>query len=175
MLSGISGIFEGLIDKIIPTSIWPFLVQILSTLLLVLIVYKLLYNPMEKFLAKRAEFVKNNIDGSIKSNQEAMLALQTAQTSLNESKMKAQAAIQDATVDAQKARESLLAKAEDEVREMKTRAEEEINESKRQALDDIHREIINVALEASRQVLGREINETDNARLVNDFIKEVKN
>ena len=89
--------------------------------------------------------------------------------------MKAQAAIQAATLDAQKAREAMLSKAEDEVREMKTRAEDEINESKRQALDDIHREIINVALEASKQVLAREINETDNARLVNDFIKEVKN
>ncbi len=175
MLSGISDIFEGLIDKILPSSIWPLVIQLLATLLLVLIVYKLLYNPMKKFLAKRAEFVKNNIDGSVKSNQEAALALQSAQAALNESKMKAQAAIQASTVDAQKAREALLAKAEDEVREMKTRAEEEIIESKRQALDDIHREIINVALEASKQVLGREINENDNARLVNDFIKEVKN
>ena len=175
MLSGISGIFEGLIDKLITTSVWPFVVQILATLLLVLIVYKLLYNPMKKFLAKRAEFVKNNIDGSVKSNQEAALALQNAQASLNESKMKAQATMQASTIDAQKAREKMLAKAEDEVREMKTRAEEEINESKRQALDDIHREIINVALEASKQVLGREINDKDNARLVNDFIKEVKN
>jgi len=175
VLSGISDIFEGLIDKILPSSIWPLVIQLLATLLLVLIVYKLLYNPMKKFLAKRAEFVKNNIDGSVKSNQEAALALQSAQAALNESKMKAQAAIQASTVDAQKAREALLAKAEDEVREMKTRAEEEIIESKRQALDDIHREIINVALEASKQVLGREINENDNARLVNDFIKEVKN
>ena len=175
MLSGISDIFEGLIDKILPSSIWPLVIQLLATLLLVLIVYKLLYNPMKKFLAKRAEFVKNNIDGSVKSNQEAALALQSAQAALNESKMKAQAAIQASTVDAQKAREALLAKAEDEVREMKTRAEKEIIESKRQVLDDIHREIINVALEASKQVLGREINENDNARLVNDFIKEVKN
>ena len=175
MLSGISDIFEGLIDKIIPTSIWPLIVQILATIMLIFIVYKLLYNPMKKLLAKRAEFVKNNIDGSLKSNQDAALALQTAQASLTESKMKAQSTIQDATLDAQKAREVLLAKAEDEVREMKTRAEEEILESKRQALDDIHREIINVAMEASKHVLGREINEGDNARLVNDFIKEVKN
>lgn len=175
MLSGISDIFEGLIDKILPSSIWPLVIQLLATLMLVFIVYKLLYNPMKKFLAKRAEFVKNNIDGSVISNQNATLALQTAQASLSESKVKAQAAIQDATLDAQKAREALLAKAEDEVREMKTRAEEEILESKRQALDDIHREIISVALEASKQVLGREINEGDNARLVNDFIKEVKN
>ncbi len=175
MLSGISDIFEGLIDKIIPTDIWPLVVQILATLLLVLIVYKLLYNPMKAFLAKRAEFVKTNIDGSVKSNQEAALALQMAQVSLNDSRMKAQATIQDATLDAQKAREALLAKAVEEVREMKIRAEEEIVESKRQAVDDIHREIISVALEASKQVLNREINESDNARLVNDFIREVKN
>ena len=71
VLSGISDIFEGLFWKIMPQSIWPLVIQILATLLLVLIVYKLLYNPMKKFLAKRAEFVKNNIDGSVKSNQEA--------------------------------------------------------------------------------------------------------
>ncbi len=175
VLSGISDIFEGLIDKILPSSIWPLVIQILATVMLVFIVYKLLYNPMKKFLAKRAEFVKNNIDGSLKSNQDATLALQTAQAALNESKVKAQASIQEATVDAQKAREALLMKAEDEARAIKLRAEDEIAESKRQALDDIHREIINVALEASKHVLAREINESDNARLVDDFIKEVKN
>ena len=49
----------------------------------------------------------------------------------------------------------------------------EIAKSKEKALDDIHNEIVNVALDASKAILNREINEEDNSRLIEDFIKEV--
>ena len=42
-----------------------------------------------------------------------------------------------------------------------------------QALEDIHNEIVNVALDASKAILRREINEEDNSKLVEEFIKEV--
>ena len=37
-----------------------------------------------------------------------------------------------------------------------------------------HDEIVNVALDASKQVLGREVNSEDNAKLVSTFADDVK-
>lgn len=173
--SGVSGIFDGLIDKIFPSGIWPLVTQLLATGIMVIIVYKLLYNPMKKFLAKRATFIQSNIESAALSNRQAAIALKDAQESVITSKVEAQAIIKAATEDSAKAREALVLEAEREIRESKVRAQEEIADSKEKALDEIHREIVTVALAASKQVLAREINEKDNARLVDDFIKEARN
>lgn len=175
ILSGIADIFEGLIDKIFPSSIWPLVIQLLATGLMVLIVYKLLYNPMKKFLATRASFIKNNIDSAKLSNEQATIAMKQAEEAIVNSKVEAQAIVKSATEDSLKAREALLAEAQRQAAELRSRADEEIEESKAKALDEIHQEIVTVAMAASRQVLGREINDKDNARFVDEFIKEAKN
>ncbi|MCX5775153.1 MAG: F0F1 ATP synthase subunit B [Firmicutes bacterium] len=174
-LSGVSGIFEGLIDKIFPSGIWPLITQLLATGIMIFIVYKLLYNPMKKFLAKRASYIQTNIEGAALSNRQAAIALKDAQESVIMSKVEAQAIIKAASEDSARSREALILEAEREITESKVRAQEEIASSKDKALDEIHQEIVSVALAASKQVLGREINEKDNARLVDDFIREARN
>lgn len=173
-LSGISGIFDGLIDKLFPSGIWPLVTQLLALAIMVVILYKLLYNPMKKFLAKRASFIQSNVESAALSNRQAAIALKDAQDSVIHSKIEAQAIIKSANEDSARAREALVLAAEKEIRESKIRAEEEIADSKEKALDEIHHEIVSVALAASKQVLGREINDLDNARFVDDFIKEVR-
>ena len=56
---------------------------------------------------------------------------------------------------------------------MKADAEQDIIRSREEALDEIHDEIVSVALSATSEVLKREINEKDNARIVDDFIKDM--
>ena len=44
-----------------------------------------------------------------------------------------------------------------------------------QVVEDIKKQIVDVALQASEVVLNREVNQDDNTRLVNDFIKDIVN
>lgn len=73
------------------------------------------------------------------------------------------------------AKEKMMAEAKAAARQEKQKALEEIKQARQEAEAAIHDEIVNVALLASKEVLGREINETDNRRLVDDFIKDIKN
>ena len=50
-----------------------------------------------------------------------------------------------------------------------------INKQKKEAYDEIHNAIVNVALDASEKILGREFNEKDNEKIVNNFIKDINN
>ena len=43
-----------------------------------------------------------------------------------------------------------------------------------EAQEQIKKEIVSVALDASKELLGREVSSKDNVRLVEDFIEEVK-
>ena len=45
--------------------------------------------------------------------------------------------------------------------------------SKEEAKEEIRQEMVSVALAASEEVLKREVNEKDNARIVENFIKDM--
>ena len=43
-----------------------------------------------------------------------------------------------------------------------------------EAQESIRREMVDIALDASKELLGREVNSSDNSRLIEEFIEEVK-
>ena len=55
---------------------------------------------------------------------------------------------------------------------MKREADEDIIKSKQDALEEIQKEMVSIALDASKEVLKREVSEEDNKRLLEEFIKE---
>ena len=69
----------------------------------------------------------------------------------------------------------ILLKAEEDAQAKKEKALRDIEKQRLEAQKDIHREIVDVALLAAQKIVEREIDEKDNTRLVEDFIKDVKN
>ena len=61
-----------------------------------------------------------------------------------------------------------------EVEQMKLQAEEDIKRSQQDALEAIHDEMVAVALDASAEILKREVNEKDNKRLAEEFVNNLK-
>ena len=57
---------------------------------------------------------------------------------------------------------------------MKEAAEEDIQRSQQEALESIRKEMVNLALSASSEILKREVNEKDNARIAEDFIRSIE-
>ena len=58
---------------------------------------------------------------------------------------------------------------------IKQKASEEISQAKTQALFEIEKEMVNVALDASKQVLQRELTKQDNDKVIENFIKGLRN
>ena len=67
----------------------------------------------------------------------------------------------------------MILEAKEEVKEMKLAAQDDIEQAKVDALNDIRNEMVNVALSASKEILKREVDEKDNARLAEDFINRL--
>ncbi len=57
---------------------------------------------------------------------------------------------------------------------MKLEAENDIARMELEAQDKIKKEIVSVALDASKELLGREVSSEDNNRLLEEFIEDVK-
>ncbi len=162
---------EDIINKLIPNGIWPVITQLLTTIVLCIIVYKLLYKPVRAMLDKRATFIKKNIDESQRDQKLAASKLTEADLKLNKAKLEAQKIVVSAHEDMDTARLEALEETKDVARRLKLKADEEIESAKKQAVDDIRKEMVNMALLASEQVLERELNQDDNDKIVDEFIK----
>lgn len=160
-------------SKLIPN--WPsFVAQLGALIVLILVVIIFAYKPVKKIMDKRQEYIMKNI----KDAEEAKATWQENEdkskiTILNSNK-EAMETIKAAKEEANKERALILEEASKEVERMKEEAKEDIARMEKEAEEAIREEMVNIALDASKELLGREVNSSDNSRLIEEFIEDVK-
>ena len=150
-----------------------FLVQFLALVIMVIVVFFVAYKPVKKMLAKRADYVETNIRDSEMAKAEAEKNISASEERLIASKKEAAEIVATARLTAEKNQKEMIEQTQQEINKMKALAEEDIARSKEGAKEEIRQEMVSVALAASEEVLKREVNEKDNARIIEDFIKDI--
>ena len=160
-------------SKLIPN--WPsFVAQVGALIVLLVVVIVFAYKPVKKIVNKRQDYIESNIKEAEKSKaiwQEN--ELKSKETVLASERTAADI-VAEAKNDAQKERAAILEQTQLDVVKMKKDAENDIARMEEEAQEQIKKEIVSVALDASSELLGREVNSEDNTRLLEEFIEEVK-
>ena len=159
-------------EKLVPNWV-SFVVQFLSFLILLLVVFFLAYKPVKKILKKRADYVENEIKQAKENNDQAQASVEEAKQLVASSKEKASEIIKSAENQGQERFDAIILEAKQEVAEMKKAAEQDIERAKEDAIQDIRSEMVNVALSASKEILKREVDSKDNTKLAEDFINRI--
>ena len=159
-------------EKLVPNWV-SFVVQFLSFLILLLVVFFLAYKPVKKILKKRADYVENEIKQAKENNDQAQASVEEAKQLVATSKEKASEIIKNAEAQGQERFDAIILEAKQEVAEMKKAAEIDIERAKEDAIQDIRSEMVNVALSASKEILKREVDSKDNTKLAEDFINRL--
>ena len=159
-------------EKLVPNWV-SFVVQFLSFLILLLVVFFLAYKPVKKILKKRADYVENEIKQAKENNDQAQASVEEAKQLVATSKEKASEIIKNAEVQGQQKFDAIVLEAKQEVVEMKKAAKQDIERAKEDAIQDIRSEMVNVALSASKEILKREVDSKDNVKLAEDFINRI--
>ena len=169
----------GLTDKAFMDKLFPnwvsFVTQLAALIVLITVVVIFAYKPVKKILKKRQDHIESNIkeaeqskaiwkENELKSKETVLASERTAAD-----------IVADAKLVAQKEREQILANTQEEVKKMRQDAENDIARMETEAQEEIKKEIVSVALDASKELLGREVSSKDNDRLLNEFIEEIKN
>ena len=171
-MSNIGEVIGTIGQKLIP-NLLSFVVQFLSFLVLLIVVFVFAYKPVKKILKKRADYVENEIKEARESNLEAQKNVDEAKEIIAQSKVQASEIIKNAEKQGQEKYDTLIIDAKAEVEEMKVGAQEDIERAKEEAIQDIRNEMVNVALSASEEILKREVDSDDNKRLAEDFINRL--
>lgn len=160
-------------SKLIPNWV-SFVTQIGALLVLVLVVMIFGYKPIKKIISKRQDYIEQNI----KDAEQAKLTWQEnekkSEETVLESHRTAAGIVAEAKDIAIKEKNKILEDTAMEVERMKLEAENDIARMELEAQEQIKKEMVAIALDASKELLGREVDSKDNTRLVEEFIEEVK-
>ena len=164
---------ESILPKI-SINLWSFLAQMIAFIILVVAIFFLAYKPVKKFLKKRNEYVKSNIEASRENELASEEKLKVANEQLTSSYKEAKQIISTAKVDAEKERAKIISQAKEEAKLEKIKASEEIELEIKKSKDEIHQEMVDIALLASEKILEREVSSSDNQKRVDSFIKDIQ-
>ncbi|MCA9272951.1 MAG: F0F1 ATP synthase subunit B [Phycisphaerales bacterium] len=128
---------------------------------------------ISKGLDERAAKIKGEIEAAENARKQAKDALESYERSLSEARAEAQQMLDQARADQQKLAAELKAKADAELSAMKEKAKREIESAKRAAVGEIYNEAANLATSVAGKILGREINASDQQRLVEEAVSEL--
>jgi len=160
-------------SKLIPNWV-SFVTQLGALIVLLVVVFFLAYKPVKKIIKKRQDYIETNIKDSEESKAKWEANELKSQETVLASKREAQQIISDAKKEALLEKDKILAEATIETIKMKENAQQDIVKMEEEAKEEIRKEIINVALDASSELLQREVNSKDNEKLIGTFIKDVK-
>lgn len=159
-------------NNLIPS--WTsFVMQVAAFIILLVVVIFVAYKPVKKMLKQRQDYIEQEISDAEKSKSAAAINFAQSQETIIASKKEASQIIEEARIEANKQQEEILADARNQVNKMKADAEKDIIRSRQEALDDIHKEMVDIALLTTSEILKREVNEEDNSRLAKEFIDKL--
>lgn len=158
-------------SNILPT-LAAFATQFISTLILLFIVKKFLVKPALAYIEKRKEYIHSTITDADALKEEAIKDREVAKQELDSAYAQARVIVEDSKIKALNQKDAILAKAEEEARNKKEQAQRDIEVEKNRVQKEIRTEIVDVALEVAKKVVGREVEGKDTDRLVDEFLKD---
>ena len=159
-------------NNLIPNWV-SFVCQFGALVVMILVIFFVAYKPVKKMMQKRADYIEQNVRDAEEAKAIALKNSTESEERVIASKKEATEIIATAKLTAENNRKESIEATQLEINKMKELAEEDIARSKEEAKEEIRQEMVSMALEASKEVLKREVNEKDNARIVQDFIKDM--
>ncbi len=163
---------EDFINKLFP-NFWSWLINFLALIVLFVAVYFLAYKPIRKYVNARKEYVERNIRDSEAAKEINERKAKESEKIIVEAKVEANDIIQKAKADASKQAGIIVDEAKAEAARRQVDADIAIKQAEERSKIAIQEQIINVAMDASKKVLGRAVDEEDNHRLVKEFVQDV--
>ena len=152
---------------------WTALFVLLNTLTIYFVAKKFLFVPVMKIISDRQQ----EIDGMYAAANDAQQQAESMQTEYQQKLAAAQQTserlVKEAMARGQAREEEIIRKANEDAAAIMDKANADIAMEKKKALNDAKDEISGLAMAIAGKVVGRELNEADQSKLIDSFIDEL--
>ncbi len=145
----------------------------ISFIILVIFLNKFLFKPLMKHLDDRSQEIKGTFDKIELDKKEIAQMSEEYKAKLTQIEREAYEKIQAAIKEGLAAKTELISEAHAQADNVLRKAQAEIELEKQKAIVELRNEMVNLALNAAGKVIEKEMDETTNRKLVENFLTEL--
>ena len=151
-----------------------FIWTIITFLVLLALLAKFAWRPLLEALEGRQERIRKSLEDADRARQELERLQQESAKIMQQARIEAESIVTQTRADADRLREELKQKAKEEADNILRNAQQQIQLQTRQAIQQIRHEVADIAVLLASKLLERNLAKEDNARLIDDTLKQIE-
>ena len=149
------------------------LIQVVNFLILIALLSRFLFKPLQSFLAQRAEGIEKSLAEARLARESATKAQEEYRAQLLAAQREAAGMREQAQREVEADRQRLLKESREEAQRVLEDAKASIEVETRRARDALRQEVVTLSLAAAERLLGRALTTEDQKRLAEQFVRDV--
>ncbi|MFO7896089.1 MAG: F0F1 ATP synthase subunit B [Candidatus Cloacimonadales bacterium] len=145
---------------------------ILNFVLLLIVLNKLLYKPINKFLAERKQKISEDMDAAKKSREEAQQFVSQKEEELKKSSEEVRGLKKKAAKDAEKQASEIVKAAMDREKKILGDTEELLQNEKSKVLQELSNELSGMVSELTAKFVSESMQDADDQKLIKKMLAE---
>ena len=163
----------GYFESFIGVNLWTALFVLLNTLTVIFVGTKFLFKPIMNMIQQRQKEIDDMYASAGNAEEQAKLLEEEYKQKLSAAAETGEKIVKEAVARGQAREEEILRQANAEASAIMDKAAADIALEKKKAINDAKDEISGIAIAIAEKVVARELNEADQAKLVDSFINEL--
>ena len=160
----------GQFESFIGVNFWTALLVLLNTLTIYFVGKKFLFGPVTKIIQDRQKEIDDMYLAANDAEQQAKKLEAEYKEKLSVATETGERIVKEAVARGQSREEEILRQANAEASALLSKASADIAMEKKKAINDAKNEISDMAVSIAEKVVGRELNEADQNKLIDEFI-----
>ncbi|NLT07993.1 MAG: F0F1 ATP synthase subunit B [Ruminococcus sp.] len=153
-------------------NIWNFIWAAINLILLFILMKIFLFKPLRKMMDERTRSIQEDIDNAKQSREEAEALKQQYADDISEAKAEAQKILMKAHEDAEAEKAAMIRRSQEEADQIVADANKAIETERKRVLAQAQTQIADLAIEAASKIIGENVDDEKNRRLVDRFLSE---
>jgi F-type H+-transporting ATPase subunit b len=151
-----------------------FIWTILTFLVLFGLLAKFAWKPILEMLQSREDTIRKSLEDAQRARQELERLNQESARLIAAARQEAEAIVTRSRSDAERLKEELKQEARTEAATIVRNAERQIQLETGRAVEQIRQEAVDLSIAIASKLIGRNLSKEDNARLIDDALKQVE-
>lgn len=152
---------------------WTALLTLANTIALFLVLKKFLFKPVMKMIQDRQHEIDTMYDEADQAKQNALSIQAEYEQKLSVAAETSEKMVKEAVARGKNREEEIIRQARADAAAIMDKASADIAQEKKKALNDAKDEISGIAMSIAEKVVGRQLNDADQSKLVDQFINEL--
>ena len=163
----------GYFEEFIGVNFWTALFVLLNTLTIYFVAKKFLFGPVMKIIRERQQEIDDMYTKAGEAKEQAKALRQEYEDKLSAATQTSDRLVKEAVARGEAREEEIIRQANAQADAILQKASADIAQEKKKAINEAKDEISVIAMAVAAKVVGRELDDKDQASLVDSFIDEL--